>query len=164
MSAHAIRQYQVYIERPPSVVFDFVADLRNRSRVSPPELPEVVLTDGDAALSIGGLVTVSTGRTGSRQRMTLEVVEWNPPESFAERQFEGPFAQWLHRRWVAPFQSGTLFSERIEYVSAGAFGRAADRWLVGRRIDAWAQDRQSATKAILERMARVRAGADSRIG
>ncbi|MFM7321822.1 MAG: hypothetical protein ACKO5K_09900 [Armatimonadota bacterium] len=77
-----------------------------------------------------------------------------------ERQFEGPFAHWLHRRWVAPFQGGTLFSERIEYVPGGALGRVADRLFLGKRIDAWAQGRQAATKAVLERMARVRAGAD----
>lgn len=160
MPAPSVRQYQVFIERPPDVVFGFVADLRNRARVSATEWPEEVLTDVSSPLSEGGLITLVSSRTGGRERMTLEVIEWHPPESFSERQFEGPFASWEHRRWVSPFQQGTLFSERIEYVPGGALGRVTDRLFLSRRIDAWAQGRQAATKAVLERMARVRAGAD----
>jgi len=156
----ATRQYQVFIERPPDVVFAFVADLRNRGRVSGTSWPEDVLTDPSAPLSEGALVTLTTSRAGGRDRMTLEIVEWNPPEEFVERQFEGPFSQWVHRRRVASFQGGTLLSERIEYRAGGALGSVADRLFLGKRIDAWAQGRQAATKAVLERMARVRAGAD----
>jgi len=160
MPAPVVRQYQVFIERPPDVVFGFVSDLRNRARVSATEWPEDVLTDVSSELSAGSLTTVVSSRTGGRERMTLEILEWNPPDSFSERQFEGPFAAWEHRRWVSEFQQGTLFSERIAYVPGGALGRLADRWFLSKRIDAWAQGRQAATKAVLERMARVRAGAD----
>jgi hypothetical protein len=34
-----------------------------------------------------------------------EVAEWNPTHGYALRQVEGPFAAWINRRKLTPFQA-----------------------------------------------------------
>lgn len=156
MSEPVRRQYQIYIERPVEAVFAFVSDLRNAPRLAPADAPESVASGMESALSAGAVVTYATRRTGSAESLTVQVEAWNPPTGYAERQIQGPFGAWVHRRRLAPFQSGTLLTDQVEYVAGGPLGALADRLWLGKHLDAWFRHRQSEAKRLLEQVTRIK--------
>ncbi|MGC4042183.1 MAG: hypothetical protein QM758_00075 [Armatimonas sp.] len=148
------RQHQIYIERPIEVVFEFVTDLKNHTRLALPGQPEEVLTQRTSPLDEGVCITYDGGPFKFR---TLEVSEFRRPHAFVEIQIEGGFAAWTHRRRLAAFQDGTLITDIIEYeLHAGALGALADKMWMGRTVDDWIRHRHNEAKRILERIGRIK--------
>jgi ligand-binding SRPBCC domain-containing protein len=148
------RQHQIYIERPVEVVFEFVTDLKNHSRLALPGQPEEVLTQRTSPLDEGVCITYDGGPFKFR---TLEVSEFHVPYAFAELQIEGGFTAWTHRRKLSKFQDGTLLTDIVEYeLPAGALGALANKMWLGRTVDEWVRHRHNETKRILERIGRIK--------
>jgi ligand-binding SRPBCC domain-containing protein len=148
------RQTQIYIERPIEVVFGFVTDLKNFSRLALPGQPEEVLTQRTSPLDEGVCITYDGGPFKFR---TLEVSELRAPHAFVELQIEGGFAAWTHRRRLTKFQDGTLLTDIIEYeLHAGALGALASKIWMGKTVEDWMRHRQNESKRILERIGRIK--------
>ena len=145
------RHYQLYIDRPPEVVFAFHADLANHPRTSPPRTREQVVQGLGEPLREGARVVFRARHGGRWRRLEAEIVEWNPPASFVSRQVRGPFRTWTHRHAFRPFQRGTLLTDQIEYrLPYGLLGRIADRLWIGKHLDRFFAYRQNAAKIFLE--------------
>jgi ligand-binding SRPBCC domain-containing protein len=151
------RQYQVFIDRPPEAVFAFHTSLKNHQRISPPDQPEEVLSPLDTVLDQGVRITTRTKRGGVWQTLEAEIVEWDPPNGFTDRQVSGPFASWTHRHKFVPFQAGTLMTDTIEYSApAGPLGALADKLWLGKHLDEFFRFRQAEAKRILEQVGRIK--------
>ena len=153
------RSYQIFIDRPPEAVFEFFASRKNHARICPDDFNEEVLGDPDAPLADKTQMTVQTRRASAASRtMTTEISDWKFPNGWTETQIVGPFASWTHRRKFAPFQTGTLLSETIEYVplSGGPIGVLADKMWLGKRLDAYFNGRHKEAKRLLEQIGRIK--------
>lgn len=151
------RQYVIFIDRPPEAVFAFHASLKNHARLCPPEQQEEIVGDADARLSQGARVTFRARHGGLRHTLVAEITEWDPPHGFTDRQVKGPFAVWVHRHKFAPFQTGTLMTDLIEYaVPAGPLGLLVERLWLGEHLDRFFNHRQAEAKRLLEQIGRIR--------
>lgn len=156
------RQWQIFIDRPVEAVWDFHVDLKNHPRTCPPNEKEEILEGTDTPLANGARVTFRARHGGAWRTLTAEISDWNPPHGFTGRQISGPFASWTHRHRFAPFQTGTLMTDQIEYaVPAGPLGLIADRLWLAAHLDRFFNYRQKEAKRLLEQVGRIkgRAGA-----
>jgi ligand-binding SRPBCC domain-containing protein len=151
------RQYKIFIDRPPDVVFAFHTDLKNHPRVSPPDGHEEVLSPLDTVLAQGVRVSFRARHGGIWHKMESEIIDWDPPRAFTDRQISGPFASWTHKHRFVPFQLGTLMTDSVEYETpAGPLGALADRFWLGKHLDEFFQYRQNEAKRLLERIGRIK--------
>ena len=151
------RQYQIFIDRPPEAVFAFQTNLRNHTRTSPPENGEEILSPLDTVLDHGVCVTFRAKHGGAWQTLVSQIVEWNPPFGFTDRQVSGPFAAWTHRHKFVAFQTGTLMTDQIEYAPpAGPLGALADKLWLGKHLDDFFNHRQKEAKRLLEQVGRIK--------
>jgi ligand-binding SRPBCC domain-containing protein len=151
------RRYQIFIDRPPQAVFDFHTNLKNHARICPPEMPEEVVSGLDSPLGEGARVTFRAKHGGVWRTLEAEIVEWDPPRGFTDRQVNGPFALWVHRHKFAPFQTGTLMTDQVEYtLPAGPLGALAEKLWLGAHLDAFFNHRQNEAKRLLEQVTRIK--------
>lgn len=148
-------QCQVYVERSADEVFSYFADPAHWGRMTPDPDPDTVVSGGSGVLEVGAVVTLSTARSGRLESMTLLVEECDGT-MFVERQLSGPFAHWVLRRRVAPFQSGALVNEQVEFRPGGALVLLPERLVKSGPIERWLGYRQQSAKRILEQLMRVR--------
>ncbi len=151
------KQYQIFIDRSPDAVFEFHASLKNHARLSRPEDQEEVLSPLDTEFEVGVKVLFRAKHGGVWHKLESEIVEWNPPVGFTDRQVSGPFSSWLHRHRFTPFEKGTLMSDQIEYLPpAGALGALAEKLWLGKHLDDFFNHRQKEAKRILEQFTRIK--------
>ena len=70
------------------------------------------------------------------------ITQWDPPHSFVDEQFSGPYRYWHHLHTFTPARDGTLVRDVVEYSVLG--GWLTDRLLVRRdlnRIFSYRQER-----------------------
>lgn len=148
---------RVWLSRPRSEVFAFLADPRNLSAVNPPATALRWLVPPPAVLSPGALLDFSARAFLLRTRWRVMIREFDPPYRFVDVQLRGPFRRWEHlhrcvegterdvpdagpaeadgRRgdWAGPV--GTWIVDRVTYgLPFGALGVAAHALVVGRQI------------------------------
>lgn len=158
------KQFQIFIDRPPEAVFAFHASLRNHVRISPPDQHEEILTPLDIELGLGVRVQFRARHGGLVWTLESEIIEWDPPQGFTDRQVSGPFGSWIHRHRFTPFQTGTLLADTIEYSApAGPLGALADRLWLGKHLDEFFRYRQQEAKRLLEQVGRIKGREPARI-
>jgi ligand-binding SRPBCC domain-containing protein len=150
------RQYQVFIDRPPEVVFDFINDLTNVSRLCPPEEQREVLSGIDTVLGLGQRYTIRLKFAGIVQKSEFEVSEWKPHYLCTVRQVSGPFGTWIHRVRTEEFQLGTLLTDQVEYTLAGPIGAVAEKLWLGKSLDSHFTHRHNEAKRLMELVGRIK--------
>jgi ligand-binding SRPBCC domain-containing protein len=138
MADHVL-ETRVWLARPRSDVFAFVADPTNLARVSPPALRVRLLT-APAPLAAGAVLDFRATWLGLPLRWRTYVREYDPPYRFVDVQVRGPWARWEHRHRFLAEDGGTWLEDRITYrLPLGPLGRALHGALVHRQLRAaWA--------------------------
>jgi hypothetical protein len=149
------RQYQIFIDRPPQAVFDFFRHLKSYGRILPEE--QQITNEAETALREEGCLRLKWKQNGLWRLQELDIVEWNPPHGFVEKQVQGPFATWTHRHRFHEFQSGTLMTDLLEYtLPTGPAGVLLDKLYLASRLDAVMNHRQQEAKRLLETVTRIK--------
>ena len=148
------KQYQIFVDRPPQAVFDFYQSLKSYARILPDE--QEIANEAETSLREDGILRLRW-KQGLWRTVHLQIIEWNPPVGFTEKQSDGPFATFLHRHKFTAFQSGTLMSDQIEYtVAAGPFGLLQEKMYLGAHLDTLMNHRQAEAKRLLETVTRIK--------
>lgn len=117
---------ETFINAPAELCFDLVRDVRLHSETSEQ-------TNEKAAGSIRPGQTVTFERTlfGVRQRLTVEVVEFDRPRRFVDEMIEGAFRTFRHVHEFSPHDGGTLMRDALVWESPfGIAGRLVDKLLL----------------------------------
>jgi ligand-binding SRPBCC domain-containing protein len=151
------RQYQLFVDRPPQAVFEFLTTVKNWSRIMPEDDPILLLSGEDVELHTGSRVVYQVKRSGALQTVALEIADWTPPHGFTERQVQGLYVAWTHRHRFAEFQGGTLMTDIVEYLpTSGPLAALQDKLFTGSKLDAYFHHRQQETKRLLELVGRIK--------
>lgn len=127
----------VIIPAEADAIFAFYTDVDNLLGMLSPNLLVKVLKV-DKPLRLGSRVEFEVGPKNLpiSVRWVSEIVEFDPPHKFEDRQVNGPFSRWIHRHEFTPLGDGsTKVVDIIEVGKAqGILGQAVNSMLLGKNI------------------------------
>jgi ligand-binding SRPBCC domain-containing protein len=124
---------QVSLRRPRDNVFNYVSDAMNLEALTPPWLHFKILTPLPINIEKGTLIDYRLRIHGIPVRWRTEIVLWEPPFRFVDRQVRGPYRLWVHEHRFLETESGTSMIDTVEYDVFG--GRLIERLFVRSDID-----------------------------
>ena len=145
-------------------VFPFFADAWNLETLTPRWLHFSILTPGPIAIRRGSLIDYRLRLHGIPLRWRSEIVEWEPPHLFVDRQVRGPYHTWIHTHSFRDVADGVVIADRVRYRIRGgrAVHRIANAVSAARDLRAIFGYRQEQLEALLVQPAAGAAGAAER--
>jgi ligand-binding SRPBCC domain-containing protein len=134
MQTHVL-ETSVQLRPPPAEVFPFFANAHNLDALTPAWLHFEVLTPPPIAMHPGALIDYRLRWHGIPLRWRTEILEWEPPLRFVDRQVRGPYRLWHHEHRFEAKDGGTRVIDRVEYaVPGGILGAWIQRLFVSRDV------------------------------
>jgi ligand-binding SRPBCC domain-containing protein len=103
------------------VVFDFFSKAENLNEITPPSLHFQMLTPTPVEMKKGTLLDYRLRVHGVPVRWQTEIIEWEPPHKFVDRQNRGPYKNWIHTHVFEPQNDGTFSKDIVDYEVPGWF-------------------------------------------
>ncbi|NTW53160.1 MAG: SRPBCC family protein [Chlorobiaceae bacterium] len=135
--------------------WDFFSIPSNLARITPPEMMfRVTAGSGEKPIHEGMILSyILYPFMMLPVQWTTEIVMVSKPDSFEDRQLEGPYEKWQHRHEFRSIEGGVEMTDIVEYrLPMEAFGDLVDGLIVGRRLDEVFEYRRRKTAEILGRM------------
>jgi ligand-binding SRPBCC domain-containing protein len=110
---------QVFIPATINEVFSFFSRAENLNVITPHWLDFKILTP--LPISMGKNVSIDyfIKLLGLRMTWKTEIVVWQPPESFVDRQVKGPYRVWEHTHLFEENKGGTRMTDVVRYAVPG---------------------------------------------
>ena len=113
------------VPRPRSEVFEFFSKAENLSTLTPEFVKFQIKTPTPVAMHEGARIDYRITVRHIPMRWSTEIVAWDPPVRFIDRQDKGPYRRWLHEHRFTETPRGTLCEDRVDYsVYGGALVHA----------------------------------------
>jgi len=103
----------------PDALFPFYADATNLERITPPFLRFRVVTPAPIEMKEGTRIDYQLRLRGVPVRWRTAITWWDPPHGFRDEQERGPYVLWRHTHTFEPEGSGTLTTDRVQYIVPG---------------------------------------------
>lgn len=127
MKTYQLRN-ELWLPQPLERVFKFFADPHNLERITPPWLRFEILTRREIKLEKGTLLDYRLRLRGIPIKWQSEIIAWEPPCRFVDRQTKGPYSLWVHEHTFTETPGGTIVCDRVEYAVPG--GGLVRKWIV----------------------------------
>lgn len=137
---------QVWLPQPRDLIFEFFANPNNLERLTPAWLHFEILTRPNREILRGTLLDYRLRIRGIPLRWQSEIVSWEPPSYFVDRQTRGPYSLWVHQHTFTEMNNGTLVGDRVEYAVPG--GWIVQRFLIAPDLERIFQHRHRVLKEI----------------
>ncbi len=118
MRTHTLRS-ELWLPRPPDVVFPFFADARNLEAITPPFLRFSVLTPMPLEMGSGVLIDYRLVLHRVPIRWRTRISAWEPCVRFVDEQLHGPYRLWRHEHLFIPERGGTRCVDLVTYAVPG---------------------------------------------
>jgi ligand-binding SRPBCC domain-containing protein len=102
----------------PHVLYDFLIQPNNLTRLSPPDI-NLRLIEGPERVLVGSRLIVEGRYLGMRQKLTIEIVALDPGRLVADEQIKGPFRRLRQERRLSASSVGVLLEQRVEFEPPG---------------------------------------------
>jgi ligand-binding SRPBCC domain-containing protein len=158
----AVFETSVTIAATQAAVFDFLVRPANLQQIMPAEAG-LKLGNMPDRLSLGSQLEFQMTGYGPTQHMLYEIVEFDEPHRFLERQIKGPLKKYEHLHLIEPGDNGSvLVVDKLEFEPPGGLLRfvvTEDRVMTS--LSKALEYRQRKMKRILERAASKQASGDA---
>jgi ligand-binding SRPBCC domain-containing protein len=114
MKTYQLRS-ELWAPHPPQKIFPFFSDAFNLDAITPQWLHFQILTPPPICMKKGTLIDYKLRLHGIPIQWKTEIVEWNPPFRFVDRQRKGPYRKWIHTHLFEKDKGGTRMVDLIEY-------------------------------------------------
>ena len=139
------------INAPIEVCFDLARsiDLHVHSTSQTNERAVAGVTSG--LIDLGDTVTWEATHFFVRQRLTVEITQYDSPNHFRDSMLRGAFTHFDHDHYFEPSETGTKMLDVFEYTSPlGALGRLANLLFVDRHMRKLLLLRNESIKTVAE--------------
>jgi len=114
---------QVVLPAPIETVFDFIARPENIRKISPPQMG-LSFQQAPERISAGVQIAFSLQAFGISRSAVHEIIQFDEPRSFFERQVTGPFGNWEHEHlFESDAQGRVIVTDRIRFEPPGGMLR-----------------------------------------
>lgn len=139
------------IHAPAEVCFDLMRDIRIHTETTAQTHEKAVAGVTDGMIGLGQTVTFEGTHFGIRQRLTVEVTEFDRPRLFIDEMTEGRFRSFKHIHEFVRVRSGTLMRDTIIWTSPlGLLGRIVDKLILERHLRNLVTNRNVKLKKLAE--------------
>ena len=131
--------------------FDLMRDIRIHTETTAQTNEKAIGGVTDGMIGLGQTVTFEGTHFGMRQRLTVEVTEFERPRVFVDEMTEGNFRSFKHIHEFVRVRSGTLMRDTLIWKSPfGILGRIVDKLLLERHLRTLVTTRNRKLKEIAE--------------
>jgi ligand-binding SRPBCC domain-containing protein len=123
----------IWVPRPLDEVFAFFSDAHNLEVLTPPWLKFEVLTPRPIQLAVGVTIDYRLRVHGIPIRSRSEIVAWEPPHRFVDKQLRGPYRLWNHEHYFREERGDTVSEDSVIYAVPG--GALVNRLFVARDVE-----------------------------
>ncbi len=142
---------KTHINAPPEICFDLIRDIRLHTETTMQTDERAIGGVTEGKIGLGETVTFEGTHFGMRQRLMVEVVEFDRPWLFADEMIEGRFKSFKHIHEFQKLEAGTLMVDTIEWTSPfGVLGKLVDKLLLERHLQNLVSTRNNRLKHIAE--------------
>ena len=142
---------ETFIAAPAEICFDLMRDIRIHTETTSRTNEKAIAGVTDGKIGLGQSVTFEGTHFGMRQRLTVEVVEFEPPMRFVDEMTEGNFRTFKHIHEFFPQGNGTQLRDTITWTSPfGILGRIVDTLLLERHLRSLVVTRNAKLKELAE--------------
>ncbi|MEP7212988.1 MAG: SRPBCC family protein [Acidobacteriota bacterium] len=142
---------ETFINAPAEICFDLMRDIRIHTESTAQMNAKAVDGVTDGQIGLGQTVTFEGTHFGVRQRLTVEVVEFDRPRLFVDEMTEGAFQMFRHAHEFLPLDGGTLMRDTLVWRSPfGVAGRIVDKLVLERHLRDLVSARNARLKQIAE--------------
>ncbi len=110
---------EIWIPQPIQSVFEFFSSASNLEILTPPWLQFEILTPHPIEMQRGTLLEYRLKLHGFPVRWQTEILDWEPPYKFIDRQNRGPYRKWIHTHTFEENEGGTLVKDHVAYETPG---------------------------------------------
>lgn len=112
-----------WIPKKKKEIFPYFTETKNLEEITPPWLHFNVLDQSTPQIKSGTLINYKLQIKGLPVKWRTEILDWNPPEMFSDKQLKGPYNKWYHTHLFEDLGTGTLMTDLIVYrLPLGIFG------------------------------------------
>ena len=113
-------QFEVQVELAcsPAEAFEFLSLPANIRLISPPQI-RLVFDAAPDRLSLGARMDFRVQAYGVVRSASHEIIAWDEPLRFVERQVAGPMGAWEHEHCFQETPGGVIVIDRIEFKPPG---------------------------------------------
>ncbi|MFN2500438.1 MAG: cell division protein [Pyrinomonadaceae bacterium] len=139
------------INAPAEVCFDLVRDIRVHTQTTMQTGEKAVDGVTNGMIALGQTVTFEGSHFGIRQRLTVQVTQFERPSVFVDEMTHGIFKTFKHIHEFIVRDEGTLMRDTVIWTSpAGFLGRIADRLFLERHLTELVRTRNGMLKILAE--------------
>ncbi len=149
----------IEINAPIDRVFEFITDISNHPRVSPPETNERIIDAGEVPMRLGTVVKLRARYGGFNWELSSQITAFDQPDPgcpqsayFRDEQVSGPFKRWQHDHLFESTLPGvTRLTDRFTYSAPlGLLGKVAEWLWLNRRLHRLMEHLQTQQKRLIE--------------
>ena len=142
---------ETYINAPAETCFDLMRNIRIHTETTSQTNEKAIAGLTDGMIGLGQTVTFEGTHFGVRQRLTVEVVEFERPSLFVDEMTDGSFKSFRHTHEFTERDGGTLMRDTVVWTSPfGVLGKIVDKLLLERHLRNLIETRNTKLKAIAE--------------
>ena len=142
---------ETHINAPAETCFDLMRDIRIHTETTSKTDEKAVAGVTDGMIGLGQTVTFEGTHFGLRQRLTVEVIEFERPYLFVDEMTEGTFKSFRHIHEFSTDNPGTLMRDTLIWTSPfGIVGSIVDKLLLERHLRKLVSARNAKLKALAE--------------
>jgi ligand-binding SRPBCC domain-containing protein len=139
---------KLWLPQPRSEIFQFFAAPTNLERLTPDWLCFEIISKAPQPMIEGARLDYRLRIHGVPIKWRSEIIHWNPPHRFVDRQTKGPYPLWVHEHTFSEHRGGTLVCDNVEYAVFG--GALVNRFLVAPDLDRIFRYRHATLKNIFD--------------